>query len=404
MNTRFLDTDVLTAAKDRIAKTFDDFARICVSFSGGKDSTVMLHLVCEEARKRKRRVGVLFIDWEVQYRLTVEHVEAMFEEYRDCIEPYWVALPILSENACSQVEPSWISWDRSKRSAWVRNPPGNAITEDNNPFDFWYYGMDFYEFIDSFGEWFSKGEQTAVTVGIRTRESLNRWRTIAGTPKPVFKGRHYTTKATEHVWNVYPIYDWHAEDDWTYFSKYAKRYNPIYDLFYQAGLSVHGMRVDEPYGTEARRGIWLYQILEPELWAKMLLRVEGAGNAAIYCKTKGNVLGNGSVELPKGHTWESFARFILGTMPPKTAEHYRNKIAVYIHFYQSKKGYESIPDFADPNVEKLGDVPSWRKICKCLLRNDYWCKSLGFAPTKMASYRKYCERISEKRKEWQLGL
>lgn len=404
MNTRQLDVDVLTAARDRIAKTFDDFSRICVSFSGGKDSTVMVHLVCEEARKRNRKVGILFIDWEVQYSLTIEHVAAMFKEYEDCIEPYWVALPILSENACSQVEPSWISWDRSKRSAWVRELPKGAITEDNNPLDFWYYGMDFYEFIDKFGEWFSKGEESAVMVGIRTRESLNRWRTIAGNPKPIFNGRHYTTKATEHVWNVYPIYDWHAEDDWTYLSKYGKRYNHIYDLFHQAGLSVHRMRVDEPYGTEARRGIWLYQIIEPDMWAKMLLRVEGVGSASIYCKEKGNVMGNGTIELPKGHTWESFARFILDTMPPRTSEHYRNKIAVYIHFYQTKKGYESIPDFADRNVEKLQDVPSWRKICKCLLKNDYWCKSLGFSPTKMASYQRYSEHIAAKRKEWGLDI
>ncbi|EAA2780639.1 phosphoadenosine phosphosulfate reductase, partial [Salmonella enterica] len=40
-----LGTDVLTAARQRIADTFDQFKRICLSFSGGKDSTVMLHLV-----------------------------------------------------------------------------------------------------------------------------------------------------------------------------------------------------------------------------------------------------------------------------------------------------------------------------------------------------------------------
>jgi predicted phosphoadenosine phosphosulfate sulfurtransferase len=27
-------------------------------------------------------------------------------------------------------------------------------------------------------------------------------------------------------------------------------------------------------------------------------------------------------------------------------------------------------------------APSWRRIAKALVRNDYWCKSLSFAQTK----------------------
>lgn len=47
--------NVLEASKDRISKIFDDFNKIYVSFSGGKDSTVMLHLVMEEAIKKKKK-------------------------------------------------------------------------------------------------------------------------------------------------------------------------------------------------------------------------------------------------------------------------------------------------------------------------------------------------------------
>ena len=39
---------------------FDNFDRIYCSVSGGKDSTVMFHLVMDEAIKRKREVGLLF--------------------------------------------------------------------------------------------------------------------------------------------------------------------------------------------------------------------------------------------------------------------------------------------------------------------------------------------------------
>jgi predicted phosphoadenosine phosphosulfate sulfurtransferase len=82
-----LGISVLSAAKERIAWTFDTFPRACVSFSGGKDSTVMLHLVAEEARARGRKFALFFLDWEAQYKLTINHVAEMFATYRDVIDP-----------------------------------------------------------------------------------------------------------------------------------------------------------------------------------------------------------------------------------------------------------------------------------------------------------------------------
>lgn len=89
---KMLGIDVLTATRERIAWTFDNFPRIYVSFSGGKDSTVMLHLVMDEAIKRKRKVGVLLVDLEGQYKLTIEHALACYTMYSSNIEPYWVAV------------------------------------------------------------------------------------------------------------------------------------------------------------------------------------------------------------------------------------------------------------------------------------------------------------------------
>lgn len=397
-----MNKDVYSASKERISWAFDNFEKIVCSFSGGKDSTCMTHMVMEEAKKRNRKVALFFIDWEVQYKLTIDHVEKVFEMYKDLIEPYWIALPLLGDNAGSQFEPEWISWDKAKKDIWVRQPPEFAIT-DEKALPFWYYKMDFYEFVPQFAEWYGQGKPTGCFVGIRTRESLNRYRALTNKRKSKFDDKIYTTQVAENVWNVYPIYDWKAEDDWTYLGKTGKCYNNIYDRFYQSGLSLHQMRVDEPYCSEARRSLWLYQILEPETWGKMILRTAGANSSALYCKEMGNILGNGKVTLPKGHTWESFAKYLLDTMPPNTAEHFKSKIAVYIHWYMTKKGYtDGIPDEADYYLETKKDVPSWRKIVKTLLRNDYWCKGLGFAPTKKSAYDQYIERIKKKREEWNL--
>ena len=262
--------------------------------------------------------------------------------------------------------------------------------------------MTFEEFVPQFGDWFGKGEPTACFVGIRTQESLNRFRALNNKRKNKYADKMYTTMISESTYNVYPIYDWKAEDDWIYFGKYKKCYNQLYDRMYQAGLSVHQMRVDEPFGDTTRRSLWLYQIIEPETWGKMVLREAGANSGALYSKEMGNILGNGKITLPKGHTWESFSNYLLSTMPKNRAEHYKSKIAVYIKWYMDRGYEEGIPDEADYKMEQTGKVPSWRRICRTLLRNDYWCKGLGFSPTKSSNYQKYLDLCKRRRAEWNI--
>ena len=155
-----LDVDVLTAAKSRISRVFDDFERIYVSFSGGKDSTVMLALVLEEARARSRKVGLLFIDLEAQYTATVDFVLSCYEKNADIVEPYWLALPIGLRNAVSVFEPKWTCWDPSAKDKWVRQPPSVAIT-DEGTFPWFKRGMEFEDLIADFGEWYAHGKRTA---------------------------------------------------------------------------------------------------------------------------------------------------------------------------------------------------------------------------------------------------
>ena len=312
-----------------------------------------------------------------------------------------MALPLLTDNACSMYEPEWISWDKAKENLWTRKPPKIAIT-DENYFPFYYYKITFEEFVPLFGEWYGEGKSTACFVGIRTRESLNRYRALTNKKKNKYQDKMFTTCVTDNVYNVYPIYDWSAEDDWKYFGKTKKPYNKLYDRFFQAGLTLHQMRVDEPFGDTTRRSLWLYQIIEPETWGKMVLRVNGANSGSLYSRDNGNILGNRSITLPKGHTWQSFSNFLLDTMPKKTVEHYKTKIAVYIKWYMNRGYVDGIPDEVDKQIEKQNDVPSWRRICQTLLRNDYWCKGLGFSPTKQSAYNQYLERMKKKRKEWNI--
>lgn len=399
MKKLYLNNNVFDESVNRISYIFDEFDNIYLSFSAGKDSTVMFHMVISEAIKRNRKVGVLFIDWECQFDLTIQHAKQMFELYKDNIDLYWIQLEILTNNATSMFEPVWKSWDNDKKELWVREKDKLAI-KDKIFLPFFYDNITFEEFTPLFAKWYSKGEKTACFVGIRAQESLNRFRAIARGDIQRYNDKKFTVNVLDNIFNIYPLYDWKASDIWTYYYKTGKCFNQTYEMMHKAGLSIHQMRIDEPFGDEARKNLWLYHIIEPKTWSKMISRMNGINSGSLYSKENGNILGNIKISLPKGHTWESFSNHLLNTMPPKTAEHYKNKIAVYINWYK-KRGYEDgIPDQADYKLEQLGKVPAWRQIAKTLLKNDYWCRTLGFSITKTSAYTKYLELMRKRRTEW----
>jgi len=401
-NKVMLGVSVYEAAKERIAWTFDNFQKIYCSLSGGKDSTVMTHMVMAEAIKRNRKVGLMYIDFEAQYKATIDHVREMYDIYKDHIEPFWVALPIHLRNGVSMYDPFWVCWDDEQQNKWVRQPDKRSIT-DKSKFPFYYYGMEFEDFVPEFGYWYSDEDEklTACFVGIRSAESLNRWRTIAGHGTK-FEGRNWCSYVGKSVWNVYPIYDWQTKDIWKYHAVTGKPYNHIYDLMYKAGLTIHQARLCQPYGDDQKKGLWLFHILEPETWSKIVARVNGANSGALYAQENGNITGRLKIELPDGHTWESFARMLLDSMPPKLQSHYKNKIAIFLKWWQENGYPQGIPDVEDTKLESKKEVPSWRRICKVLLRNDYWCRGLSFDQTKPEHYERYLKMMKKRRQEWGL--
>lgn len=399
-----LGTNVLEAACERISFTFDHFNKIYISFSGGKDSSVMTHLVMDEAIKRKRKVGLLFIDMEAQYKLSIDHVKNIYNKYREHIIPFWVSVPLILQNAVSQYEPRWYCWEPAKKDLWVRPPDEDYSITDPALFPFYRENMEFEEFVPEFGKWFADGEPCACFVGIRSAESLHRYSTISSQTKEKYQNKKWTTLVDEKVYNIYPIYDWQTKDIWIYNAREKKEYNHIYDLMQQAGVSIHQQRLCQPFGVDQRKGLWLYHILEPETWAKLIARVNGANSGAEFVQYSGNVSGQIKITLPEGHTWESFARLILKSMPKDLADHYDDKICQFISWWHYKGVWydeqgdfhlcgghygQTIPDAAPPALEASRKAPSWRRICKTLLRNDYWCKGLSFTQTDSHAYQRY---------------
>ena len=190
----YREINVYDAAIERYRYIFSNFEKVCISFSNGKDSGVLLNLAIDVARELgKLPVNVLYIDMEAQYSHAIEFTERTFN--RTEVSGWWVCLPIHLRNAVSQFQPHWVCWDESKRDAWVREMPNHkAVVNDINYFPFFRFGMEFEEFVPEFARWFSQGQKTACCIGIRADESLNRFRTIKSETKITFDGLQWTTK------------------------------------------------------------------------------------------------------------------------------------------------------------------------------------------------------------------
>jgi len=387
--------NVLTAAQKRISDTFDAVEKIYIAFSGGKDSSVMFHLVMMEAMKRKRKVAVMFIDFEALYSETIRHAQEMFEMYKEHIEPHWVCVPMLLRNALTNFEPQWVTWDESKRDIWVRDLPEWA----NTSYPFLEGKVEFEEFIVMFAQWYSYGKTTGGFIGIRAQESLHRYCAIATWEKIglTLNGWRWTTKTGKNCWNIYPIYDWLTEDIWTFHAKFPHLpHNQIYDRMQQAGVPLSDQRLCQPFGDDQKRGLWLYHIIEPETWSKLIARVAGANSGAVYIQDSGNMTGYNKITKPEGHTWRSFCNLLLQTMPDPTRKHYTYRFQKFIVSWK-RRGYAEIPDEAPPELEAKQWAPSWRRMCKVLLRNDYWCKGLGQTQPKSAAWVRFKQMQKEKR-------
>ena len=210
--------------------------------------------------------------------------------------------------------------------------------------------------------------------------------------------------------NAYPIYDWTTEDIWTANAKMEWNYNKLYDLFYQAGVGIHSQRICQPYGDDQRIGLNLFRVVEPATWHKAVNRVSGANFGNIYAGDR--IMGYQGVKLPKGHSWKSYTKLLLSTLPPDLAKHYRVKFAKFIRYWRttgspvpgdfklpqkafktgltSSRGnknketvvYKFIPDALDGDYEARRLAPSWRRMAICILKNDHLCKTLSFSQTK----------------------
>ena len=158
MKKKYLELDVYESLMNRLKFIFEEFENIFVSFSGGKDSGLLLNLVLDYKRKYypERVIGVFHQDFEAQYDYTTKYVESTFERIKNEAELYWVCLPMATRTALSSYEMYWYPWDDRLQDIWVRPLPQHeyVISLENNPITTYKYKMHQEDLAKQFGRWY----------------------------------------------------------------------------------------------------------------------------------------------------------------------------------------------------------------------------------------------------------
>ena len=233
------------------------------------------------------------------------------------------------------------------------------------------------------------------------------------------KNLNYSKTLNHLTCNFYPIYDWLTEDIWVANFKYNFDYNKIYDLYYQAGLTIDQMRVASPFHQSGQNDLKLYRVIDPNGWGKMVGRVNGCNFGGIYGGTE--AMGWRTMKKPDHFTWKEYAEFLIKTLPEKT----KKKLVFHLDRLKktwSEKGYgrnpkviKAMEDFGI-EIEKTGQIsnlcvkddiyqiikiksewpdeinidnstpfrhcPNWKAVCITIMKNDFSLTYMGCSRTK----------------------
>lgn len=309
------DRTVLDAARERIAFIFDQFEKIIVSISGGKDSTVLAHLALLEANRRGRKIGMFCLDEEVMYQSSIDQVEYLMNLYPENTEKYWLQIEFNLTNATSLTETQLKCWEQGKHKDWMRSKRADAIhtrmwdiekqtVRDKNK------GFGFYDAIENFERCH---ENTAFLVGLRAAgESPNRWRAMVKNPVKIGgKNVYWATKKEKGSAAMYPIYDWNFHDVWRYISDEGLKYSKIYDYQFKKGFGISEMRVSSLIHERSFKSLCELPEFEPKTYEKLCKRIKGIEFAQETAKSR---IMFKVQKLPQNFkSWRSYRDFLLQT-------------------------------------------------------------------------------------------
>ncbi|GGR68112.1 hypothetical protein GCM10008959_32730 [Deinococcus seoulensis] len=347
------EEDVLILARARIRHVFELFDHVSVSFSGGKDSTIVLNLALEAARELGRTpLEVVFWDEECIYAENIDYVRRVAQDPDVTLK--WICVPVKHRNACSSESPVWYPWAPEDRHLWVRDLPPEAIT-----------GLPGYDPSDPAarlsipelsGLLFPPSMGNCVQLlGIRADESLIRRAAVSRRVEDNYivkdAGGYGGANDLQHagnVWKAYPIYDWTTADVWLAPKLLGWDYCRVYDLLDQIGFTPGKQRLAPPFGEEPMQRLDQYHQCEPALWDRMLARVPGAQTAKRYSRTELYAFGD-IPDKPPGITYEAWLIDLVRTnFPEKERADVSKGIRSHLRMHYRKTADPLAPTVAHP--------------------------------------------------------
>lgn len=267
-----LDLDVVDAARQRILKCFSLHKYVCVSFSGGKDSITVLHLVMETMKQNGisgDRLIVIFVDEEAIY----PDVEKSVLQWRSKVlqtggKFYWFALQFKHFNCCNTLaqDESFICFEQGKEDVWVRQPPPFAIRRHKE----FRLGMTYQRFLTRI----LKGIPNIT--GVRIYESVQRIQNLAK--------RRTSGEMDEDMVQV--IYDWKDSDVWLYLYKNNVDLPMTYVYLYKTGVGRRGLRLSQFFSIDTIKTLPNVAEFYPKLYDAVLRREPNAELVSLYFQTR----------------------------------------------------------------------------------------------------------------------
>ncbi len=259
---KYLTTNVLDAARERISTLFDQFDSLAVMFSGGKDSWTCVNLVKDEAFKRGiKKIDVIFIDKEIFNPSIIKYMEQI--RLYDWINMHWVCVPSKNSKFFMGQSEDILLWDPEQEDKWLRPMPPWAITLRDNEKGLTFGSRDMDGWIvDRIGMVGKPG----LILGLRAAESIIRYRSVMNKLHQPYLA---SSPCSDRVSICKPIYDWQDDDVYKYLGENKIGWCPIYDL---AHLSGGRLRTSTPINAEAAKVFDTLRRMEPEFYQKIVNR------------------------------------------------------------------------------------------------------------------------------------